>query len=85
MGRLWEKTEGCGEVDVTCRELLNEDVNEDEKKEEVGAQATDDGDIVVDYPILNEIEVAVRKLKNNKAPGQDNLPAELLKHGERDC
>ena len=50
-------------------------MNEDEKGEEVGAQPTDDGDYVVDYPTLNEIEVAIGKLKNNKAPGLNNLPA----------
>ena len=37
-------------------------------------QTTDDGDHVVDYPTLNEIEMAVGKFKN-KAPGQDNMPA----------
>ena len=36
---------------------------------------------MVDYPILNEIEMAVGKLKNNRASGHDILLAELLKHG----
>ena len=49
----------------------------------MGAQTTDEGDYVVDYPTLNETEVAVAKLKNNKAPGRDNLPAELLKLGDK--
>ena len=38
------------------------------------------GDDIVDCPTLNDIEVAVGKLKNNTAPGQNNLPTELLKH-----
>ena len=53
-------------------------MNEDEHVEEVGAQTTDDGDYMVDYPTLNEIVVAVGKLKNNKAPGLGSLPACLL-------
>lgn len=30
-------------------------------------------------PAFDEIRSAVKKLKNNKAPGLDNIPAELLK------
>ena len=30
--------------------------------------------IMVDYPMLNEIEVAVGELKNNKAPDRINCP-----------
>ena len=41
------------------------------------------GDHMVDYFTPNETEVVVGKLKNNKAPGQYNLPAELLKHRVR--
>ena len=32
-------------------------------------------------PTREEIKVAVKSLKNNKAPGNDNLPAELFKNG----
>ena len=38
---------------------------------------------MVDYPTLNKTEVAVGKLKNNRVPGQYNLPTELLKHGSK--
>ena len=31
-------------------------------------------------PLLDEIRAAVKQLKSGKAPGLDNVPAELLKH-----
>ncbi|KAI0241355.1 hypothetical protein LSAT2_029494 [Lamellibrachia satsuma] len=35
-----------------------------------------------DFPILHkEVEIAIRSLKNGKAVGNDNIPAELLKKG----
>ena len=42
-----------------------------------------DGDRMVEYPTLNKKEVAVVQFKNNKAPEQNDLPTELLKHGVR--
>ena len=37
-----------------------------------------------DAPTTEEIETALKNLKNNKAPGTDNIPSELLKfHGDR--
>ena len=32
-------------------------------------------------PIIEEVEMAVHKLKNYKAPGIENIPAELIKYG----
>ncbi|KAJ4448910.1 hypothetical protein ANN_00302 [Periplaneta americana] len=32
-------------------------------------------------PTIEEIRIALNKLKNNKAPGTDNIPAELFKRG----
>jgi sorting nexin-29 len=42
--------------------------------------ASDDG-VLIDPPSVMEVEVAISRLKNNKAPGVDNLPAELFKTG----
>jgi len=35
----------------------------------------------IDAPTIEEIETALKKLKNNKSHGTDNIPAELLKSG----
>ena len=31
-------------------------------------------------PLVSEVEAAIKQLKSNKAPGLDNIPAELIKH-----
>ena len=35
-------------------------------------------------PTIEEVEMAVQKLKNYKAPGTDNIPAELFKYGGKE-
>jgi len=35
----------------------------------------------IDAPTTEEIETAQKKLKNNKAPGTDSIPTELIKFG----
>jgi hypothetical protein len=32
-------------------------------------------------PTIEEVEMTVQKLKKYKAPGTDNIPAELFKYG----
>jgi hypothetical protein len=34
-----------------------------------------------DVPMFEEIKISLKALRNNKAPGADNMPAELLKCG----
>ena len=41
--------------------------------------AQEDLDVRVDPPSRQEILNAIKSLKNNKAPGQDAIPVELLK------
>ena len=38
----------------------------------------------VPEPTVDEVEIAVRKLKNYKAPGTDAIPAERIKSGGRE-
>ncbi|XP_055645457.1 uncharacterized protein LOC129781983 [Toxorhynchites rutilus septentrionalis] len=45
---------------------------------DLGARAVDDR---FPAPDLQEVEKEIRRLKNNKAAGIDNLPSELLKYG----
>ena len=35
----------------------------------------------IEPPDENDVEAAIESLKNNKAPGSDDLPAELFKNG----
>lgn len=42
---------------------------------------SDECDNLEGLPTIMEIREAVQKLKNNKAPGIDNISAELIKHG----
>ena len=44
----------------------------------------DDDDVEIPPPSHDEVNVAIMRLKNNKAAGPDRLPAELFKTGRND-
>lgn len=58
------------------RDLLNI-IQEEQHKEEIYITA----DMPVKNPSFEETQKALNKLKNHKAPGTDEIPAELLKYG----
>lgn len=60
-----------------CSGLYNHPVNGDPEVLGITGPGEDD-----DFPILREeVEAAVKSLKNGKAPGIDNIPSELIKNG----
>jgi hypothetical protein len=42
---------------------------------------TIENDIEIELPTYKELSDIINKLKGNKAPGTDNIPAELIKYG----
>ena len=74
---LTEEQEMTGRWTEYCSELYNLQINADPSGLTCQESANDD-----DHPILSEeVEAGTRALKNGKAAGVDNIPAELIKHG----
>ncbi|KAL1250998.1 hypothetical protein QQF64_018794 [Cirrhinus molitorella] len=68
------------EQDVRWAEHFREVLNREPPEEGADIQESEiDLDVNVEPPTKEEIITAIKKLKNNKAPGQDNLNAELFK------
>ena len=65
--------DGKGKTEDTRESLDNE-----KEEEEYG---TDRNMETTDIPTKEEVKAAVDKLKNNKAPGPDGVPSEILKKG----
>ena len=62
-----------------CKELYNYEVQKDTQ---VLDEAVQDEDIREEEEILlSEVECAIKELKRNKAPGADNIKAELIQGG----
>lgn len=75
---LTTKTDVLGRYKEHFDALLNGD--ESEASDNDYSFLNDDGRFVAE-PTRDEVSVAISSLKNNKAPGPDNIPAELLKCG----
>jgi hypothetical protein len=62
------------------KDHFEQHLNEGEKRDQPPDQIDlrDDG-VVIDLPSREEIESALKYLKNNKAAGADSIAAELLK------
>jgi hypothetical protein len=67
------KGNGDGEGEI-------EDMGEYLGKEEE-ENGTDKNLEMMDVPTKEEVKATVNKLKNNKAPGPDGIPSEILKEG----
>jgi hypothetical protein len=62
-------------------ELLNSNVSY--QSEDIGIMDShEDREIVEPPPTIAEVEAAIEKLKNNKAPGMDFIQAELVKNAD---
>jgi hypothetical protein len=76
----------CGSVVTKCwrwKEHFEEHLNDGSESEQTThpADLRDDG-VDIDLLSREEIEGALKYLKNNKAAGADSIAAELLKNGE---
>jgi len=69
------KGDGIGEGEI---EDTRKSLDKEKEDEEYG---TDRNLEMTDVPTKEEVRAAVDKLKNNKAPGLDGIPSEILKEG----
>ncbi|XP_038117204.1 uncharacterized protein LOC119769300 [Culex quinquefasciatus] len=75
---LTDKTAVAARWKEHFQQLLNGETREGIVEDRMNVE--DDG-IAVDPPTLEDVEKAVKELKNAKSAGKDGLPAELFKHG----
>ena len=62
-----------------CRELYNHKLNVN--KEDLGETNKRENNPIETQILRDEVEEAVKKMKNGKSPGVDNIPGELIKNG----
>jgi len=70
-----DRNKGDGEGET---EEMGESLDKEEEDKEYGAARNLE---TMDVPTKEEVKAAVDKLKNNKAPGPDGIPSEILKEG----
>jgi len=79
----------CNQNEVLARwnEYFNDLLNKNNNQEHTAADDENilliGGPIVekIDPPTLEELEIAIKKIRNNKASGADGITAELIKQG----
>lgn len=63
-------------------ELLNSEVDEDHEELDLQDQLGEELNIeIIEEPTLEEVEMVINKLRNNRSPGEDEIVAELIKKG----
>jgi hypothetical protein len=77
-----ELLNGHGNEERSDGEGKTEDMGEHLGKEEE-EKGTNRNLDMTDVPTKEEVKATVNKLKNNKAPGPDGIPSELLKEGSK--
>ena len=70
--------DGDGEVET---EDMGESLDKEEEDEKYGTDRSLEMMETMDVRTKEEVKAAVDKLKNNKAPGPDGIPSEILKEG----
>jgi hypothetical protein len=58
-------------------DFLNKDTADEEGEENLEAE----NDICLPPPTLEEVKEQIKTIKNNRAPGVDNITGEMIKHG----
>ena len=69
------------EVTVTWEKYFKELLNRPEPNDPIQEQSYQLAENFSEIPSREEVRKAITNLKNNKAPGKDNIPAELFKRG----
>ncbi|CAE1258644.1 unnamed protein product [Acanthosepion pharaonis] len=70
---------GLGEPLNRWKEHFNELLNHLTSATEVAVEPTDEYDCNTAPPTVDEVRDILRRLRNNKAPGEDGIPAEIYK------
>ena len=56
-------------------------LNTEDTKELIKTENKESGEVEVEEIAIEDVEKAVRNLRNNKVPGTDGIQSELIKYG----